>query len=480
MSSSRSIRWLKRIVFVGLCGAGSVVAVGYVKWAMRIDPFARYRPVGSEESRRVGIRLEDVSVTSWSEGKLALTCEVDQVDVLRDRQHLSFFRVTDGVYRGKKGAFHFTGPEARYNAGFQTFEVGKGARVWNKNLDLVTEGFLYRQKIDKLATLGTVKGRLFGGQVQAQALVYFPETELWEAGPISWTGRIGKDFQDVATTDTNKAWKIDAKYGKRLGDLELYTEGTATDGEVIVKAPTIERNVKTDIVTCKGGVLYYSKRANVSCDQAVIYRKEKRAVLEGHVNMFIKPKNQEKLEVVEIPPFRPMVPEDIAKSRPPAPPTKTAEEKKQDDELRSSQSAKKYPATVTSDRIEYWYKRGERRAVITGNPQARQDFPNGRWRYMWTFKAFYDDEKETLRLESSPGKKDTHVVTSIGDDLISVWFQTSTKEDGEDQWEGQGVEGTVISDDEDVNNRNRGTTPPPGGNKPPPALQGPIGKGRGR
>ncbi len=474
MSSSRSVRWLKRFFWIGVSVAGSVAIVGYARWAMKIDPFARYRPGDGQASLQVGMRLQDVEVTSWAEGKLALTCDVGRVDVLRDRQHLNFFRVQDGVYRGEKGAFHFSGPEAHYNAGFQSLQVGTGARVWNKNVDLLTEGFVYRQKIGKLSTLGDVKGRLFGGQVEAKSLVYYPETEMWEAGPIVWRGIPSKEIQDVATSQTNKPWEIKSKFSKTQGDIQILTDGEATDGEVIVKAPTIERNTKTDVLTCKGGVQYFGKRANVTCDQAVIYRKEKRAVLSGRVNMFIKPKDQEKLEVVEIPPFRPLVPADIAKTRPAAPPTKSEAEKKQDEELRSTQSARKYPTTVLADRIEYWYQRGQRRAVITGNPQAQQEFPNGRWRHMSTFKAFYDDEKETLRLDSTPGKKDTRIRTSIGDDLVSIWFLTSTKDNGQDQWEGEGVEGTVISDDEDLNNRN--SRPPTGG--PPPSLRGPIGRGR--
>lgn len=477
MSPSRSLRWIKRFFWVGVSVAASVAAVGYVRWAMKIDPFAQFRPTNlDEESRRVGIRLEDVSVQSWSEGKISLTCRVGRVDVMRDRQHLEFHDVTDGVFRGESGAFHFAGPIARYNAGFQLLEVDKGVRVWNKNLDLTADGINYRQKIDKLATQGMVKGRFFGGQIEAMGLMYYPETELWEAGPIAWNGKLGKDIQDVATSETNKPWSVKARFGKRLGDNEIYTEGEATDGEVIVKAPNIERNVKTDVLTCTGGVQYFSKRANLACERVTVYRKEKRAVLSGHVTMLIKPKDQEKLEVVEIQPFRPLVPADIAATRPPAPPTKTEQEKKQDEELRSSKSAKKYPTTVTADTIEYWYKRGERRAVITGNPQARQEFPNGRWRHMWTFRAFYDDEKETLRLDSTSGKKDTRVMTSIGDDLIAVWFLTSTKEDGEDQWEGEGVEGTVISDDDELNNRNQRNPPP--ANARPPALRGPIGHGR--
>src|SRR6185503_17951776 len=140
--------------------------------------------------------------------------------------------------------------------------------------------------------------------------------------------------------------------------------------------------------------------------------REKRAVLTGNVSMLVKPKDQEKLEVVEIQPFRPEVPIEVAASRPKPPSGASEAEKKQNEELRSSKTARKYPISIRSEQIEYWYKRGERRATITGSPEARQDFPNGRWRRMKTNKAYYDAEKETLQLVSSESKRDTRVITS--------------------------------------------------------------------
>ena len=453
---------------------GSVLVTGYARWVGKNDPFARYRAQGlSAEATQVGIRLQDVEVHHWSEGKLVLSCDVDRVDVRRDRQNLEFFDVHEGVYRTPKAAFHFAGPKANYNATTQQFQVTRGVRLWNKDLDLKSDSVLYRLKVGKLASEGGVTGRFFGGQLAARGLTYYPETEVFETGPVLWEGKPKAAMQEVGGNQ-NSAWKIKGDGWKQLGDIQTVTNGEATDGEIIVKSPLLERNVKTDVITATGPVKYYGKKVNLICDRAVVYRKEKRSVLTGNVSMLIKPESEEKLEVVELQPFRPVVPEEIAASRPPAPPVRTEEQKKQDEELRNRNTARKYPVMVNAERIEYWYKRGERRAVVSGSPQARQDFPGGRWRHMWAFKAFYDGEKETLKMVSSEGKKDTHVMTSIGDDLVATWFLTSTKEKGKDEWEGEGVEGTVVSDDDDLNNRNNSNPPPT--TTPPPSggLRGPI------
>jgi len=475
MSTSRSRIWLRRLFWTGATIAGSVAVGAYVQWLNRIDPFARYRAgVNQAEANRVGIRLQDVALTSWTDGKLAVTADIGRVDVRRDHQNMDFYNIRNGQYRTTDGMFRFESPRANYSAGFQMLQVSTGARVWNKDLDLRAAGFQYRQKIQRLQSQGEVKGRIFGGQLIAKTFTYYADTKDYEASEVFWEGKLDSSLQEVTTQQSPNAWKIKAAHSKRLGQTEVFLNGEATDGEVIVIAPNIERNVKTDVVTATGGVQYFSKKADMICDKAVIYRKEKRAVLTGNVTMRIKPEDQEKLEVVTVQPFRPLVPEEVAASRPPAPPTKTEEQKKQDEEIRSTRTARKYPISLTSQTVEYWYKRGERRAVVTGNPQARQDFPNGRWRHLWTFKALYDAEKESLRLESTSGKKDTRVVTSIGDDFVSTWFRTSTKEEGEDDWEGEGVEGVFVSDDDDLNRRNE----PPRTGTPPPALRGPIGRRR--
>jgi hypothetical protein len=92
----------------------------------------------------------------------------------------------------------------------------------------------------------------------------------------------------------------------------------------------------------------------------------------------------------------------------------------------------------------------------------------GRWRAVWTATAFYDGEKDLLKLVSPDGHKTTRVKTSLGDDLICNWFEISTKED-DDAWQAFGAEGVVYPDDEDIPKAK------PDPNKKPPPLRGQIG-----
>ncbi|HLO99330.1 MAG TPA: hypothetical protein VK171_12100, partial [Fimbriimonas sp.] len=170
---------------------------------------------------------------------------------------------------------------------------------------------------------------------------------------------------------------------------------------------------------------------------------------------------------IELSPLPPVVPESISSTRPPAPDNEDA--KRTEDQIRSSKNLRKYPLSITANQIEYWYKKGERRAKITGSPQGRQELPEG-WRYVWAGSAFYDGEKELLTLESAPGKTEVILKNSLGDELFGVWGQLSTKED-DDEYSFKKGKGKITTRDDDD-----GGTPPPGNSGGGGGLTGPIGR----
>lgn len=136
--------------------------------------------------------------------------------------------------------------------------------------------------------------------------------------------------------------------------------------------------------------------------------------------MLVKPKEEEanySPKEEDIPPFRPLVPDSVKGGEGTFGPT--PEERALDKKLREGDNVREFPTVVTADRIEYFYRKGERRATITGNPQARQEFAKTRWRQVWTHTALYDGEAETLRLTSRDGKMETRFKNSIGDDLVA-------------------------------------------------------------
>ncbi len=463
-------------ILVGFWAAAALaltlVGAAYLRQFARIDPFASYRARPEDMGRtRVAIVLRDVRLRQYEGPKMIGDAHVDRIEVTRDRQLINCFAITDGKYfADNKKSFQFSTDLAQYSFATKLLEAQIGARVISTDLDLKTSRFTYNQFLHELRIPGEVKGRFFDGQVVASDLIYRLNPASYELGSTTWEGKLQVEGD---SQPSKRPWKIRSDHMKHPpGDIDIYTNAEATDGDVVVRADSVERNSKTDVLVGKGHVRYFSARSNLMCDKVTIYRKEKRAVLESGVQLFIKPESQEKLEVVELQPVRPVVPEEIAKGRP-APPSSDAD-KQLYEEVRSTKNRRKYPTTVLASRIEYWYGKGNRHAIITGSPQARQELPAGRWRQVWGHRALYDGEKETLRVDSSEGKKDTRIRTSLGDDLVATWFLVSTKED-EDSWEGEGVQGDVYPDEEEIPKEN--VKPPKARVKKPPPLKGPIGGG---
>ncbi len=470
MSRFRSSKGLKKLLLAVSIVFGAITLITYFQWFVSLDPFASYRrKAHADPSKEVGVRMKNVRFDIFDESKKIASCDVERVEIRRDRQLTELFNIRNGQMATEEGNFQFESGRGNYAQPTKLFSMQQGARFWNENVDLSTEAFLYYQKVRRIESSGKVQGKFYGGVIVAEHFEYLPMKDEASAGPVEWTGDLAANLQDVpGIQSTNqKPWSVRGGGYQRKGDVQIFRKGWASDGEVILTADLVEHNTKTDVITATGNVKYFSGRSNMVCEKAVVFRKERRAELTGNVAMLVKPKEQEKLEETTIPPFRPMVPEAIAGARPPAP--KTADEKKQDEELRQN-NARNYPTQILAEKIEYWYKKGSRHAVITGSPQARQDMAGGRWRHIWTTRAEFNVETDWLRLESAPDKKTTRMKTSLGDDLVAKWLRVSTKEGGEDEMEGEDVSGVVMSDDEDVNSRG-GSPPPPV--KPP--LKGRIG-----
>ena len=467
---------LKRFLYSSFLMAFAVLVGIYLHNFLSSDPLARYR-LGSEnpDKQEMTILLKDVEFRQYQNQHLVSTAQIKSLSISKDRKTLAFSNIEKGTYFASDNKFHFSAAEGSWSPNEQKLYATRDVRVFNQELDLHSRQFEYEEPTHTLKIPDLLRGKLFEGDVEAYRLVYQTNLNSYTVGPITWVGRpetlIEKAQQSSSQKNANapekispsqppsaqkakgeresvRLWTIKAKSASRPpGDMEYWQYGEATDGEVVVKADHIERNVKTDVIVATGNLRYYSADVNALCDKVTVYRTGKRAVLAGNVQAFVKPKEESKLEVVELEPIRPIVPAEVAENRPPAP-EKTIRNKELDDELRSSKSKRKYPTVIWADKIEYWYQKGNRHAIITGHPMARQDFPGDRWRQVWTHIAYYDREKDTLKLVSSKDKKDTRIRTSVGDDLVATWFQLSTKEEDE-TWEGEGIEGDVYLNEEE-------------------------------
>ena len=459
---------------------GAAIATGvYLHNFLSSDPLAHYR-LGkiTSDQQEIAVTLNDVVFRQYQGQKMISNALIKKLEVSKDRKNLRFSNIVDGTYYTKENIFHFSAQEGTWNPDTQKLYASRDVHLYNKNLNLHSSEFEYDQPTHTLTIPNFLRGKLFEGDVEAYRLVYQTNLNSYSVGPVTWVGQLQTlakvtektekskpkaafqaqqakppatlpESSTKKTKETVQLWTIKAKSGSRPpGDIEYWHYGEATDGEIVLKADNIQRNVKTDVIIATGNLRYYSADVNALCDKTTVYRTEKRAVLEGNVQAFVKPKDQSKLEVVELEPVRPIVPSEIAEQRPPAP-EKTIQNTDIDDELRSTKDKRKYPIIIWADKVEYWYQKGNRHAIITGSPTARQDFPGGRWRQVWTHTAYFDREKDLLKLVSSKDKKDTQLRTSVGDDLLARWFELSTKE-GSETWQGEGIEGDVYIDEEET------------------------------
>lgn len=468
MQRFNKLRWLVYLV----AGIGAIVLGSlWVQTLVKLDPFAKLRQLDTQPlGKQVAIRLEGVKMRQYEGAKLTASCTIGKIDIADNRQVLDFFSVTDGKYYAKKGGFSFETDKAQWNAARREVLFTGGARVSNKDVDLRAANFRYDQKEERLNIPGKVKGRFFDGNLVTNGLVYYAGKDSYMAGPSKWEGKLKNPLQEAGGQATKSKWKISFDDMNVKNGIQKGTNLYATDGEIIVRAEKGERDIKTDVITATGNVRYFSAKSDLIAEKAVIDRKAKKATLTGKVDMLIKPEDKQVLEEREIPPFQPVVPDAISKTRPPAPVADG------DTEVSSTKNIRKYPVSVTATKVEYWYGKGSRRAIITGQPQAQQELTNGRWRYVWTVRAEYDGENEKLKLLSSgPGKRESRMKNSRGEDISAEWFEISTKED-DDEWAAFKMVGDMYSDEEEDDLLNEGRLK----KKPPPpakggGLRGPIG-----
>ena len=459
----------------------AIIAAPYLYRAIGLfvttDPFiGLYKQSIKPIDESIGIRMDAVELRDFKGGTLTSSATADRVDVRRDRRAATLYEVQNGLFTGDQGPIHYSAKNAVWNFQTKSVTVTGGVKVRNKDINISALGLVFEDQSNLLKIKGDAKGRLYDGDVVASALIYDMKTGTVDAGPIEWKGMAALRFQGDAQ-EKPKKWDIKSNHVKSLGnktDTTIWDNATATDGELIVVAPTVQVNQKTDVLTASGGIDYYSGKADIKADSCVVYRKEKRVVLSGHVFMYVKPKAQEDdpPKIEKLPDFKAVTYDQVVATNGNKPLSKD-EQKTKEDEIRSSKNFREFPLVVVSSQIEYWYGKGSRHAVITGTPQGRQALKDDEWRHVWAQKALYDGELETLKLLSTDKKPEALMKNSLGDHMRAEWILVSTKED-DDSIEGNNADGSLyISDDEIPKNDKKQTSPPP----PPPTTGGKSGGG---
>ncbi|MFI5385521.1 MAG: hypothetical protein ACHQ50_05300 [Fimbriimonadales bacterium] len=483
---------VKRGTVVLAVVAVALGAVAYVQVILRIDPFAGLKKTSKAVDPNLGLRMDGVQIQSYDQGKLEIKAGMDRMDVSQDMKTYNLYGIRNGAFFGKQGAMQFDAPKASWDVEHHELKASDGGHVKDKNVDLNVPEFLYGSDTGDVVAPGHVTGRLNNGQIDATNVKYNINSAAFDSGPARWVGKPDFSLQDAGQSD-KRIWDVYGKKAHQKDDIWTGTDARATDGDIIVYGDHVEDNRKTHVATVTGHVRYYSPKANMTCDKAVIERDPKKVTMTGNVVMVLRPKEKQDkaTDNEEIPPYKPVVPDSIAKDRPPAPPGEPTEEQKRvAEKIRSTKNVRDYQTNCLADKVIYWYKKGERHAEISGHPQALQIFPDESWRQAWANSAEYNGETEKLKLISSEGQQDTRMINSIGDDATADWIEVSTK-DGDDETDAQNWKGRFQDYNNEVPKADKAKKPPPAGgktgggtgggngrgkNQAKPGLSGPIGQ----
>jgi hypothetical protein len=468
--------------FGGLGYGGFVYAVKFGN----MDPFAKFRGIDKVDMQ-TGLELDDVSLTEYHKGKLTVKAKVSKLTVSQDRSTLELSKVQDGIYKGPS-TVHFASDRGAWDVNSQNLQLVGPTRVAGKDFDIQSQGARFNRTSQNVSVPGKLHGMLFGGKVSASQLEYSAQNGNASAHLLHWQGKppqtpeIQKEVGQLNPGQGDivaRSWDIDCDYSQKKGNLSIYTNAKATDGELLVYAPKVEWDKTTDVLTATGRISYFSGKADVVADKVVLYRKEKRAYFTGNVVMLVKSKkDQDKPPAKEeIPPVKN---EDFNEQfkLPEKPSVISAADKQKVEDLRSGKNVREYPLHLQAQEITYWYGKGDRHAKFSGSPVSRQEFPSGQWRMGWSFDGTYDGEKEILHLTSAPSKRQVRYKNSAGDIAQASKADFSTKdaesEDEEDVelWDSSAIFKDVSGDDtRDPKDKTQGSTTAP---KPtPPPATGP-------
>jgi lipopolysaccharide export system protein LptA len=442
------------------------VAAGWFAWpllqrSLAADPLRGYRTAGGDD--KPALEMRNFLWQAHDGPRLVAQARVGRVESDQSRDEVVLHDVADGRYHAEDGqSFGFVARQAVYYSQRRVLSSDQGGRVFGDEFDVTVPRFRYDPGTGRLTGAGPVVGTLGQGSVKAVGIAYRPG-----AGTLALTGLVWQG--QPPQQGPKRTWRFTTPKDSVTtvkGPVTTMKDVTATDGEVTVKASAAEYNRDTDVLVATGKVSYFGLDVNATSDKAVVYRKERRVLLTGNVDLLVKPKADRGLRETEIPPLEPVVPPDVAAQRP-----KPEQDKRKQDMLRDSATLRNYPLAITAGQVEYWYAEGSRRAVLTGSPQARQSLGPDMWRVVWAHRAEYDGEKERIKLLGEPGGGKVRLVNSLGDDMSALWIDASTKE-GEDDLSAAALEATMPVDEDELPREGSGGGSTGGGGG---SLRGRIG-----
>jgi LPS export ABC transporter protein LptC len=294
-------------------GLGILTFVGmqtiyvYVVKVIAADPFARLREEANTGiQQNVGIRLDDVRINAYRDGKLITSAQTDRVEISTDRQMFTLTGIHDGVFKQDGKSYRYEANEGVWLKNSRRLTLSGSARIQDADLDLRTSELEFDEGMHSLRTLQPISGRFYHGTLAARGFHMDTKTEAYDTGPVDYSGDLA--MLNQASDDEGQTAHLWHYAGegtkvtpatKTTPSITYYLEGKAWDDETILKADLVAQYKGTDVLVATGSVKYFSAKADITADKATIYQKEKRVVLVGHVTVYVKPKSDEKKPPVE-------------------------------------------------------------------------------------------------------------------------------------------------------------------------------------
>lgn len=427
--------------------AAVAVMIPGFRYLAALDPWAALEDADYLEpfGPGVGSVITDVEVVSYQRADRVASFSADRIELRRDQQFMRLIGINRGVL------FDRNAPSAEFTAELATYDVKRGyasvsgpATLKNKDFDLKAANLTLDRKRQTVKVDSEIRGTFRGGDLVAADLELNYAKREAKTGPLKWTGPAG---ELTGAQGQKRRLSIRGSGMETFAnpDREVYTDAEVVDDESLMRAEKVTWDKEKDVITAEGNVEYYGPDAVITGPTLVVFRKEKRAVGTGAIRILVKPE-KDKGDVGAAPPLPPMPPKLPPGLRQPTGPPQTDQDA--EDELRDPKSVRRYPITITCSKVEYFYAKGSKRAVLTGSPRAFQELKAGAWREIAAPSAVYEEEKELLTLNSSPGGKEVRMKNSNGDDLRAESVVISTVQ-GQERVVAKHIEGTVIVRDEE-------------------------------
>ncbi len=416
------------------------VGGGVIAWRKYggLNPYAnldRKRP----HDPTTEILVSGVKMRRYEGGKLVASAQADRMRVAAGASTLTLDHIKNGTLQTPQGPMQFAAGTGVLQPNLKNVELSNGIRVKGNggtDFDIQSARASLNGRIGEISVPTPLKGTIMGGTLTAASLVRRMNTDYMRIAKPTYIGPLPKAVGAPAEIQS-KVWSFTGEEVTKEHGLNNAKDGWASDGDMVITAPKLTHDPKTEVVTAtsEGNVraTYRSAKADIVADKVVIYQNEKKAVCTGHVLVYVRPKKEwDKPLRINDEDRGPLVP-DI----PPSLMAKMSEggtlsqaEKDKVTELRSGKNLRDYPLQMAAEEVTYWYKEGERHAIAKqGNPTAFQKFDDGRWRQAWAPEAHYDGEKDMLDLIGSMDKREVHMKNSVADNNDCFKAKLSTKED---------------------------------------------------